>query len=248
MKQAIKKDKIWKCDKCGKTDDFFCCDKCEEKFCGFCNIGYSHKDNDDDIFCENCYVPDKVKCDKCGYEFDEDMHGECFWECYNCDKIYCNDCEESNPLYTPCHNYNCFYCEIGNCWNRRLIGDVCDVCLPEFETESESEDYDSEEESEDEETKKIMYESLEQSIIEKNYDAIEKTHGIKFNKIKKFKKRFEKESTKCEICYIRDKECEFNCNHKTCLECFCKSYCLEKNKNCPFCKNHIGKEIMCKCV
>lgn len=203
-----------------------------------------------------------IYCNKCGDTFEKDLEEKSYWSCCNCDKIYCNDCEESNSFYTHCYTENCIFCDNGNCWNKRLIGEVCDECYPQFKNSIDSNsNSDSESDSDnnsdnnsdsisesDEETKKIMYESLEQSILEKNFDAIEKTYGIKLNKIKKFKKRFEKESNKCEICYMRDKVCEFDCNHKTCLECFCKSYCLEKNKNCPFCKNYIGEEIMCKCV
>jgi hypothetical protein len=263
-------DDFYNCKKCGKTYDFYFCDTCKQQFCSRCDDAYRNDKKCqnkgcyyclrgfclnngyyDGIFCEKCFVPRYIECDGCGKKYDEEEY-RLDWKCDTCKKIFCEKCNVMNHVYGECHYEDCIYCERGFCRNNALIGSYCSNCYEnnnESDSGSDSENnYDSEEESEDEETKKIIYESLEQSISDKNYNAIEKTYNIKFNKIKKFKKRFEKESTKCEICYIRDKECEFDCNHKTCLECFCKSYCLEKNKNCPFCKNHIGKQIMCKCV
>jgi hypothetical protein len=200
---------------------------------------------------KSCLKKNYNKCDKCGNQHSENAEGVTYWKCDDCDKFFCDECEEPNIIYTTCDNNNCYFCDIGICWNRKLIGELCDECYHNYDSESDSNsEYDSDSEldsdSEDEDTKKIMYESLENILSEKNYDVIEKIHEIKFHKIKKFKKRFEKESNKCEICYTRDKVCEFVCNHKTCLECFCKTYCLEKNRDCPFCKNHIGNIIYMK--
>lgn len=75
------------------------------------------------------YLDERLQCSMCNEKFH---WSDAVYQCDDCGKIFCDDCNPNDGLYYKCGVIDCYFCGRGHCLNNRYEGRYCRDCIAQY--------------------------------------------------------------------------------------------------------------------